>query len=431
MDDKWLSNFYLILYLLAWVITLIIIIKRKRSFGAGALIVSTYVFYAVCSLLLYSHPMSVGEYGTMSFFPFVYLFLILLLFLQPVIRYNENNTICQPSPFLINRFIVLYIFSALFTLPYTLSHIQEGIMLILTTTEGGAELYNQSKDGVADHSMLMGLISAVFNILSDFGVLLLYYYLTLRKRNILLLVGLFISPFISILYSLSSGLRTEATMKLFVIITTFFLLRPNIDPILRKKISAFGVVFVGFALLVMTALTFSRFSNFTGGVSYEVERYIGEANLNFNEYCLDAGGIRHGDRTANQFKKMLFFDDVPKDLMETRAKYQNMKIDDASFVTFVGDFALDYGPFMGALILVVFSVIMIKSTRVPTNRPIKFHQLILIYLVMSISVQGGMYLFYYSYQQNYVLIAYFLTYWLFKWDSENQVRKKRLTVPQR
>ena len=420
--DVLLSNIFLVLYILAWFIAFLYINKHKPVFGAGSFIVVTYICYAIISFFLFNNKMSLGEYEELSLFPFVYLFSVLYLFIQPVTRYNETNRIHRPNMTILKGYIILYIISALLTLPNTLAHIQEGLFLIMTSEEGGAELYNLSKDGVADHSLFVGLTSAVFNIISDFGVLLFYYYLTLSRRNKLLTIGLVISPFISILYSLSSGLRTEATMKLLIIVTTYFLLKPNIDNKIRKIISLAGFMLIGLVVVVMSILTYSRFRNFSGGVSYEVERYIGCANLNFNNYGLDAGGIRYGDRTANEFKRILQFDNVPKDLMATRDKYHSMKIDDASFVTFVGDFTLDYGPFFGAAILICFTFLMKRLTWVPKGKPIHFHQLVLVYLVMSISVQGGMYLFYYSYKQNYVLIAYLLTYFIFKLSSRPRMQ---------
>ena len=55
-----------------------------------------------------------------------------------------------------------------------------------------------------------------------------------------------------------------------------------------------------------------------------------ESFLFFNNYGLDADGIRYGDRTANLFKQIIW-DDTPHNYMERRDKYPHLKIDDYYF----------------------------------------------------------------------------------------------------
>ena len=88
-------------------------------------------------------------------------------------------------------------------------------------------------------------------------------------------------------------------------------------------------------------------------VAESIEWYYGQSFLNFNNYGLDAGGIRYGDRTANFFKSFLF-DDVPHNFVERREKYSHLKIDDYYFYTFVGDFTIDYGPILAVLLFYNF-----------------------------------------------------------------------------
>lgn len=411
----------LILYIVAWIIVFLVFYKKKKYLSAGLLIVLSYIFYAIISFLLYVNPLAIGEFKTVTLFPFIYLFVLLFVSLRPVLRYNEKSVIRRPNLLLINIYIYIYFISTIFILPSIFSNMREGIMLLLTTPDGGEALYNASKDVTGGHSSIMGLFSAIYNIISDFGVLLLFYYCTLPKRKLYVLIGLIICPLVAIIYSLSLGLRTEASMKILTIVGGYFLLRPNIVSDLRKKISTVGLIAGSLVLFLMTILTISRFRNFTGGVLYEVERYIGQANLNFNNYCLDAGGIRYGDRTMNTFKQMLGFSNVPKDVMETRAKYSHMAIDDGSFYTFIGDFTLDFGPFFAFLLISLFTFIIYKLTIPKRKGVIYFHQLILIYFVMVVCIQGGMYLFYYSFKHNYTIIVYFISYLIFRFSNRIKV----------
>ncbi len=152
-------------------------------------------------------------------------------------------------------------------------------------------------------------------------------------------------------------------MKILLFFGSYFLFKEQLSKTVRYTMKTIGIVLLSFVFVVMAALTISRFALSEGGAYFQVERYIGQANLNFNNYCLDAGGIRYGDRTCNVFKKLLLFDNVPNDIMSTRAKYSHMKIDDGSFYTFVGDFVLDFGPIFGALILIIFSILFCLLTK--------------------------------------------------------------------
>ena len=417
------SNIYLLFYALAWATALYSYWKKKKLFGSGILIIISYLFYAIVSVALYNNPLALGDYAKLTFFPFVYLFSVLLICLQPVLRYNEHSVIVLPSISLINTISWIIVIVTVLTLPNVLGHIREGVLMILTTEGGGAELYNQSRIGEQVQSSLWNYFYAFSNITSDISVLFLFFYLTLQKKKQFLLFGLVVGVFTSILGSLSSGLRTEATMKILIIFGSYYLFKDHLSKKTKRVMTISGSILLSLVFLVMIALTISRFSSFEGGTDYQVERYIGQANLNFNNYCLDAGGIRHGDRTCNTFKRILGFDNVPRDVMETRARYSTMKINDGSFYTFVGDFTLDFGPIWGGLILLFSSVILCRLTRPHKKGVIYFHQLLLVYFSMSVCIQGGMYLFYYSFKQNFVIIAYFLLYLLFYWDYYSRIKK--------
>jgi len=421
------SNIYLLLYISAWIITFVVYWKKKKYFGAGLLIVSSYIFYAVISFSLYNNPYAVSTFKALTFFPFVYLFVMLLISLQPVLKYNEKSIIQQPSISLVNFISWSIVIVTLITLPSVLSHIQDGVTLILTTERGGIDLYNEFRMGNHTSNSFLNIFYALGNISSDISVLFLFYYLTLPNKNKNLLLGLLLGAITSILSSLADGLRTEASMKILLIFGSYFLFKEQLSKSVRRTMKTIGIVLLSFVFVVMAALTISRFASAEGGANFQVERYIGQANLYFNNYCFDAGGIRYGDRTCNVFKKLLLFDNVPNDVMATRAKYSNMKIDDGSFYTFVGDFVLDFGPIYGALILIIFSILFCLLTKPKKRGKILFHQLILVYFVMSVCIQGGMYLFYYSFKMNYVIIAYFLFYLLFRWDYHT-IRAKRLEV---
>ena len=191
------------------------------------------------------------------------------------------------------------------------------------------------------------------------------------------------------------------------------LFRQFISIKIDRIIKISGIIITAIVAIPIIAITISRFSDRKNGTdtSGYVYWYIGQANIYFNNYALDAGGTRNGDRTFNMVKRLLS-SDTPKNYTERREKYKKLKIDDDFYTTFVGDFVLDFGPLGAFIIFVAFNSWAIIQIR-PRCGIIKLHQLLLVYFALCVSLQGGMTLFMYSDTGNLSLGAMMLLYiWL-------------------
>lgn len=415
MDD----SIYIIIYIILWAITFFKYWRKKRVFDAGSLIISSYLAYAVLSYFLYTNFYRVdGAVRELSLFPFIYLYSMLLIFLLPVMKFDGKCEFQQPSLSLFYVISSIILISAIVVIPFLLEDLAYSIIVILTTEEGGEELYYLSslERGKEASFGLYNIFAIIFHVFSDFVIFLLFYSFTLPHVKKIVVIGLLFVTLISMLKSITAGGRTGITMTMLICIASFFLFRYKLPSKLRKTILFFGIgiaIFVGSILIVIGN---SRYSSTQSGSDYYLLSYSGQAPLYFNKYGLDAGGIRYGDRTCNIFKKLLLFNNVPKNFDECRQKHHKMKLDDSQFSTFVGDFTLDFGPITTAFSFCLISFLMIRLTR-SKNNTILFHQLILVFLIMSISITGGMYLFYYSFKGNYSLIGFIIMYLLFRWDS--------------
>jgi hypothetical protein len=202
-------------------------------------------------------------------------------------------------------------------------------------------------------------------------------------------------------------------------------LKKYISGKINNVIKTIGIVLIIAISVPIVAITISRFDRpGSGGAMSSVLFYTGQENLYFNNYGLDNGGLRYADRTFPMFKRMLGFDNVPHNFYERRAKYPNLKINDEVFVGFVGDFALDFGPYIAPLIFIFFTFFILNNTRVRNGR-LLFHQLILLHFVMCICIQGGMKLFSYPDVSNLRIITIFIAYWAFRIDYE-QIKQRRM-----
>jgi oligosaccharide repeat unit polymerase len=429
--DSLISNINICLYILAWVVTIILYHIQKKIIDAGSILLFTYLIYSVTSLLLYNSPFY--HFNRIRLFPFIYLFLILMLVFWPILKYNANkiNEIQKVPSIYISIISLVFIVASLVQLPTIISDFAFSIKRLLTTSSGGLDLYNKAMAGsrsIGD-GKISNLASIISNAFGNFGILLFFYYLTLKKRSKLILIGLFISSILSILINIILGQRGPILETLLSMIITYFALRRFLQPKVNRIIKIVGKYLLLASLIPVIALTNSRFGDSKKGSMSSLYLYGGQENLYFNNYALDNGGIRYGDRTFPLFKRILGFENVPKNFMERRDKYPNLKMSDENFYTFVGDFTIDFGPVIATLIFLFFTFFVIIKTKI-RDGIIRFHQLILLHFVMSVCMLGGMKLYPFSdVGGNLQLIVYFIAYMIFRLDYNARLLRQKSVDP--
>lgn len=406
-----MSNFYLILYLLAWFITLFIYQRKHRQVDAGSIILISYVLYAICSIILYNTNNEYHSYGELTFFPYLYLYTMLIVALKPVLNFNNQEcAINTPNMTIIKIVSWIIILSTILSIPTYISQIQNGSFLLLFADDSvGKDMYKETMANAEESGLsITHLPNIIFNSLSDITIFLFFYGLTFKKHDILIMIGLALALVAALISPMLGGLRTSTTITAFTILMTYFLFRRYYSSRIKKVAKLGSIILIIITILPIAAITLSRFGDKDGGAKSSVLYYIGQANLNFNNYGLDNNGIRYGDRTFNLVKRLID-PSTPANFIERRDKYPHLYIDDYVFYTFIGDFTLDFGPLVASIIIILFSMYVSSKTK-PTENIIELHQLLLIYIVACICMQGGMYLFSYSDTAGLKLVTFFLLY---------------------
>lgn len=420
MIDTYISNIYLTFNMLLWLVAFLIYQRRRKNFGAGSVLLLYYLSMAVTSIFLFNNPLYKGDYNTITLLPIIYLFVTLMFATWPVLQYKEQEfeNIQQPSRWAFGALCVFIILSAILQIPTIIESFSTGFVNLLVDDTAGKDLYSENLASYEDSNdgVIANLLSIFTNLFTELSVLFLFYYLTLKNRKKWLVLGLAFVALLAVIYSVTSGQRGTTVLLIFTIIIAFFALRNHLQKRTRKVITVIGIVAIVIISIPIVAITVSRFGNNSNHTSLSsVELYYGQAFINFNNYGLDANGIRYGDRTASLFKQMIW-SDVPKNYLERRAKYENMKMDESVFYTFIGDFTLDYGPIITFFIFLFWLILFTRKTRVQ-GKTILFHQLIAIYFVMCVCVQGGMCLFTFAdVGGNLKILTFILTYFYFKLD---------------
>lgn len=391
------DNLLCLFYLLLWVLTLAWYQYKNHTIDAGTAIISTYVLYAIFSIITLNDDFFSVAYNPLKLFPFIYLYVMLMIALAPTIYHHLNppKSIIEPHSKILVITAILTIVMAATRIPEIISDFSNGIKLF-TDVEGGNDAYMEQIEKTTEQGKsISNLFAIIDNTLSDLPVFLFFYFLTLKKKNYWILGGLLFAISNCVVLPVLHGQRGSVIISVLTIIVGYALFKPFISKRINRIFKIFGLTSMIIISLPIIAITMSRFGENVVGAGGIVNWYVGQGNLYFNNYGLDAGGIRNGDRTMFLIKMAVNPEDTPKNYFERREKYHQLKIDDYWFYTFVGDFTIDFGPFYAFVIFVVFNFIILLLTR-PRDGTIKVYQMLLLYFTMCICMQGGMTLYSYA-----------------------------------
>lgn len=387
-----------LVYLAMWVCTLVWYQLRRPRADAGTAIISLYIVYGVFSYLTIRDEMFSMAFEPLKLFPYIFLYLMMLLALSPVI-YNHLNPpkeIEDPNTRMLSIIGWVAFACAVLMIPKIMADAKDGgLVAIMSDATAGKEVYTEQIKGTIDSgSKIRNLPAVVYNTLADLPPFLMFYFLTKKRKSKLMLLALAATIAIGIYVPVSSGQRGGTINRLFTVLGAYLLFRQYLSSKINKFVTRAGIIMALAIAIPLTAITLSRFGKERAGVEGFVSWYVGQGSLYFNNYGLDNGGIRNGDRTMNLFKRIVD-PNAPKNMFERRDRHRYLKIDDNFFSTFVGDFTIDFGPVVAVLIFLVFNGIAILLIR-PRNGTIKVRQMLVLYLVVCINIQGGMTLYSFS-----------------------------------
>ena len=423
-NDLAVSNLFLLVNILLWLITFLFYQLRKRYFGAGSFLLLFYLSIAIVGFHLFNHPLSIGWFKEINLFPLLYLYLMMILATLSVLKFNEQRIdhIQNPSNYAFNILCIIAIISSLFQIVPIISNFSSGVAKMLIDSTIGSELYKETLGTIeeAGDGKIQNVPAIISGMLSNISILLFFYLLTREKRNRFIVVGLFISILLSMFSSIASGARGGTFNTLLTCLACYFLLCKFMSNKVKRNMKRLGIFIFALVSIPIILITTSRFGDIENfNPLYSIEMYYGQSFLNFNNYGLDAGGIRNGDRTASLFKQIIW-DDVPRNYFERIIKHSKMTMNEGLFYTFVGDFTLDYGPIFSFFLFVVASFLFVRKTMCK-NQTILFHQLVLLFFVTCVCSQGAISLFLFSdVAGNLNLIAFILVYYWFKIDYYKQ-----------
>jgi hypothetical protein len=369
-------------------------LKKKYGFiNVGVLYTLLYFLLSIMAIHLYVTVTRPDDYPWQgqNFFALLYLFFFIVLFSRVLAKGTyDKQCIAHPSnTYLMPIYIIIIILSLLNVITVSQDFFT-GIISLATEDSYGQSLYHElSQSAHSVHSGgVINYISVVSNISQGLAPILFLYYLTTPKKKSIIVIGLGIAAFISLMQAISVGSRSAILQGLMNIggglLVLYRYYSSKIIRIIRPVfIIIFAIIASGFTFITISRLQTNNLNSF-----FFLETYASQSYLLFGHYGFDNGQVRNGDRTM-PLVKSVFTKDVARTYGEREIKYNRMKLNESVFVTFVGDCVFDYGVFGGAFFLMCL-YLLIRFFLINKRKILYFDQVLISYLV--IFLLNGFYL---------------------------------------
>lgn len=312
-----------------------------------------YFFVSIVAIFLYINPISPFDFD-LKYFPFIFLWFFLVIFaslLKRVVKTKRGVDIQEKEyDFL---YFCGWLTAAIIIANSTISLSSIGLS-DLFSSEGIINNYIHSQETLSEsYSTGTNYLNLANYVVTDLAVFLLAISLFRQKKWLFTL--LFIAIILNNLVALSRGARSYLTTQVISFYFFYFLFSPLLSEKTKKVAKVGGSILLAFVCSLFVLITLSRFSDKESVqnqmLSYKTQSYTSQSMLVFNEYAFNANGIRYGDRTVPLVRKSLGLK-VSTNYYERRDQFHSMLVDDSYFITFVGEFMLDFGP-GGAIVILL------------------------------------------------------------------------------
>jgi oligosaccharide repeat unit polymerase len=411
------STIILIFNAILYLGTLLIYQLRQKRITVGSVVLLLYSFVAIAAIYTFQSPLSVLVYikfNDITIFPFAYLYVTLMMMFLPLLKFSDNKikNLILPNLTIIKILSAITIILSLITFFIKLSNFNISEFWTVNTfldNYENAQIEMQNDPG-ASYSFI-GVINVLQRAFSELPLLLLAYNFIFIK-NKFINIGLIFSILVLILLSGAKGGRWDLFKILTDTIFVYLFLRNFIDQKLKSRIIKALYSVLAIVSIAFISITAGRYSNRNNAeIIYSIASYTGQPFLYFNNYGLNAGGTRKGDTTMALYKKILGMETTDNPY-RTRGKYDNLKMNNTVFYTFVGEFTLDFGPKWAFIILATIAALF--SRGLYAKNSYDFAQVFLCFLLYKICVHGYCLFPFANLGVNLALLVLILIYFLIK-----------------
>ena len=399
-----------------WFLTSVLYLKKIKKITLKVSILLLYTTISFVAIFLYQNPNAHFYFSTqLAIFPFIYLWIMIMLSLYPIEIMEKEKIyyLSFPSRKNINIICWIFIFLSLVKLIQMSNDLFNGSLFLKLQSDYIIDSYSNSTEARMNSKALSGgvdIISILANLSLSIIPLMFFIHLILPNRKKSITIGLSLSLLITPLEGLINSSRVGLIIQIFITIFSYLFFRDYLQIDIKKKFQKyFSYIVICVSFIFMTiSINRAKFSD--NNLTFSYQRYFAESILVFDSYCMNANGTREGHITIPLLKAILGEELLSES--EMRYKYNYMSIDNSRFSTFVGDFVLDFGPILSAIIFILFSLIFSLLLKIKKST-ITIEQIIIIFLVMRFNL--GFYQYLYStVGGNLVFLVLILLYLFFR-----------------
>lgn len=380
------SQIYIIIDALLYLITLVYWLKRIKKFNAGIAILLIMTISHIASFFYYT---TLRDLGFMPYdiqiTPCIYLYLMILLSIHPFLTQKDIVGIDDLG----NRQIIKYL--SIFAILLNIEPLAENIILLFTSKNTYSELYDSMREGTLDlYSGIGSLLMGWSNHFKIFSSIAFFYYLTVKRKNKVLIIGLSACMINYILNWINCGGRGGVVSHLLIYFLTFLLFKPLLPKDKLKKLAKAAVIITVPLIIVFVLISSSRHEvlsekstkmesiGLVGGIIF----YVSEGPVKFNTEMWDGEHNTNGDVNFNYLKDKLglktyiTYEDRDEKYLSKNGRRVEV------FYTYVGDFVSDlgiFGGFIACLVLAIVAKILISH-----HRYIPFQNLLILIFILHL-----------------------------------------------
>lgn len=361
---------------LLYVVSLFLHWNRRRMIDSYFLILSAYTLTSLCcAAYLFSYP---KEYEGLMLYPFIYLFIVLLIFIAPFKRLDiKADTMNIHNTWMTKALTWVVIIAGILSLYFTIGETKE----VISSGEWGAlrqQVYQDEESIELYHSFFEKIVKNIVGYMHSFIIVILAYHMSRPKINktvvTLLLIVWLLNGFFESMLTASRGMVTGMLLEFLLV---FALFKRVIPKTIKKTIPVLAVLFLIPVVSYLVAVSVSRFGEDEAGSS--VFYYLGHSMLTFNAEMMVPMHDYAGGKYF--FKYFLDFLGINSSFNEAALGYKG----GSSFFTFIGSFYMDFGPIGTFLIAAVVCIFLLTITQ---KKRYKLSDLIIIVYFMNYILSG-------------------------------------------
>jgi len=351
---------------IAYIIPLILYYKKKRQIDIGFLFYMIFAVSAIGSFWYYSQEDVDLYYPNIELSAFIYLWLMINFCLLPLyqtnlrkITYIDDRGIAP----LLDGLSIMFVVLSLLPIVSLLSKVS----LSMFVGNDLGRMYESDADKSALYfSGISKYCFALIRRFEDILIILFFYQLSKAKKNWALINAMWLPIGLFVLFKVASGSRGGVMSTFIAFFAMALFLRNTFEQKTFAYIRKIGVVFTSFIIVVVSAISISRFFFSVSAASSRatldrwISQYLGEGMVRFNDTVWNNDILMNGDQNIIFLKHLLGFDVIEN--YDTFMMFYEAKLGLPVnvFYTFVGDWVLDFG-IIGTIVVTVLFYILFKK----------------------------------------------------------------------